>query len=430
MPRELISSDTTLRSIKPSDPRKRISDGDGLYLLLFVKGGSHGWRLDYTFQGKRKTLSLGTYPDTGLKLARSKAAAARELIAANIDPSARRKETKQSIERQAEADERAALGLPALDSFEHVAREWYDIRHKDWAPSYGVKVLGRLEADVFPRLGSLPIAQITPPEILEVLRLIEQRGVVETAHRALDSCGQVFRYAVATGRATSNPARDLKDALRKPQVQHFPAITDPSRLADLLRASDGYRGSHVVRTALKLAPLVLLRPGELRHARWEEFDLDAAVWTVPAARMKRKLQGKLHGKPHIVPLATQVIAALKELKPFTGPAGLVFPGGRHRDRPMSDAAVNAALRAMAFEKDEITAHGFRATARTIMVERLGVPESVIEAQLAHAVKDSLGRAYNRTEFLAERRSMMQRWADYLDQLRTGEIPPSLPPSAD
>jgi len=421
MPRNLIGSDTSIRSIKPGDERRRLTDGDGLYLLLFVKGGAHGWRFDYSIDGKRKTLSLGTYPTIGLALAREKAEAARKLVAQGVDPSAARKAVRASHAEANEASKRKEAGLPALNSFEQVAREWYDVRRGDWAESYGVKILGRLVADVFPYIGARPIAQIDPPELLKVLRRIEERGVVETAHRALENCGQIFRYAVATGRAVSNPARDLKDALRKPVVQHFPAITSPARFGDLLRACDGYRGTHVVRTALKLAPMVLLRPGELRHARWEEIDLKAALWTVPAARMKRKKVGKLHGAPHLVPLSTQAVEALTELQPLTGRSAYVFPGERSHERPMSDAAINAAFRAMGFGQDEVTGHGFRATARTIMVEHLGVEEAVIEAQLAHAVKDSLGRAYNRTEFRVERTAMMQRWADYLDELRVGGL---------
>lgn len=419
MPRNLIGSDTALRSIKSGDSRRRISDGDGLYLLLFVKGGAHGWRFDYSILGKRKTLSLGTYPTVGLSIARERAEAARQLVVKGVDPSAARKEARATIAQAQEAAQRAQAGMPALESFEHVAREWYEVRRGDWAPSYGIKIIGRLEADVvFPYVGARPIGEIDAPELLKVLRRIEARGVVETAHRALENCGQVFRYAVATGRVLSNPARDLKDALRKPVVQHFPAITDPKRLGELLRACDGYRGTHVVRTALKLAPMILLRPGELRHARWEEIDLDAALWTVPAARMKRKKVGKLHGKPHLVPLSTQAVEAFRELQPLTGRSAYVFPGERSHERPMSDAAINAALRAMGFGQDEVTGHGFRATARTILAEHLGVNESVIEAQLAHAVKDSLGRAYNRTEFRVERASMMQTWADYLEQLRS------------
>ncbi|MDO8263723.1 MAG: integrase arm-type DNA-binding domain-containing protein [Gallionella sp.] len=419
MTRSLIPSDTTIRNIKPGDPRKRLSDGEGLYLLLFVNGGAHGWRLDYTIHGKRKTLSLGTYPDTGLKLAREKAEHGRQLVAAGADPSDRRKAIKAQHAQTREASVREASGLPTLGSFEEVAREWFDTRRGDWAASYGDKIIRRLEVDVFPWLGREPAGSITPPQLLEVLRRIEGRGVIETAHRALENCGQVFRYAVATGRAVSNPARDLKDALRKPVVKHFPAITDPLRLGELLRACYGYRGGHVVRAALRLVPLLLLRPGELRHAQWVEFDLDAALWIVPAERMKREKNGKLTGKPHIVPLPLQAVATLRELHTVTGTGVYVFRGERHHHRPMSENTVNAALRAMGFGADEVVGHGFRATARTMMAERLGLPEAVIDAQLAHAVPDSLGRAYNRTQFEAQRREMMQTWANYLDGLRVG-----------
>jgi integrase len=419
MARSLIPSDTTIRTIKAGDPRKRLSDGDGLYLLLFVKGGAHGWRLDYTIHGRRKTLSLGTYPDTGLKAARAKAERARELVAAEVDPSDERKQATARHAQAREANEREAAGLPATGSFEEVAREWFENRRGEWAASYGDKIIRRLEVDVFPWIGRDEVGSITPPKLLEVLRRIEARGVIETAHRALENCGQVFRYAVVTGRALSNPARDLKDALRKPDVKHFPAITEPLRLGELLRACYGYQGTHVVRAALRLVPLLLLRPGELRHARWQEFDLDAAVWTVPAARMKREKAGKLHGKPHVVPLTWQALDTLRELHTLTGGGEYVFRGERHHDRPMSENTVNAALRALGFGADEVVGHGFRATARTMMAERLGLPEAVIEAQLGHAVKDSLGRAYNRTEFEAQRRDMMQTWADYLDKLRLG-----------
>ncbi len=417
MAHALIPSDTKLRNIKPGDPRKRISDGEGLYLLLFVNGGAHGWRLDYTIHGKRKTLSLGTYPDTGLKLAREKAIQARELVAAGTDPSNLRKEAKAQYVQSRVVEERAAAGLPAAGSFEDVAREWFNNRRDDWAVSYGDKIMRRLEVDVFPWIGRKATDSITPPQLLEVLRKIEGRGVIETAHRALENCGQVFRYAVATGRAVSNPARDLKDALRKPVVKHFPAITDPVRFGELLRACAGYQGTRVVRAALQLAPMLLLRPGELRHAQWVEFDLDAALWTVPSERMKREKVGKLNGVPHIVPLPSQAVTTLRELKTVTGEGDYVFRGERHHHRPMSENTVNAAMRAMGFGADEAVGHGFRATARTMLAERLNVPEAVIEAQLAHAVSDSLGRAYNRTKFEDQRREMMQTWANYLEKLR-------------
>ncbi|WP_399681613.1 tyrosine-type recombinase/integrase [Xenophilus sp.] len=388
MPRNLITSDKALRSIKPGDPRRRISDGDGLYLLLFVNGGAHGWRFDYTFAGRRKTLSLGTYPTVGLGLARSKAQEARKRVAEGVDPSAARKALRAAQEAANEAKAREGAGLPKIDSFEHVAREWFALRRAEWADLYASKVIARLEANVFPYIGGRPIAEIGPAELVAVLRRIEERGVIETAHRVHVSIGQVFRYAIATGRALSNPARDLKDVLKKAVVRHFPAITDPKRLGELLRAIDGYRGTPVVRTALRLAPLVFVRPGELRKARWEEFDLDAGMWTVPAVRMKRKREAKLNGEPHLVPLARQAVEILQDLQPLTGGSPYVFRGERHHDRPMSDAAVNAALRAMDFSGEEVTGHGFRATARTIMVEQLGIPEAVIEAQLAHAVKDA------------------------------------------
>jgi integrase len=413
MARSLIPSDTTIRNIKAGDTRKRLTDGEGLYLLLFVKGGAHGWRFDYSIHGKRKTLSLGTYPATGLKLAREKADAARQLVAAGVDPS----ENRQA--KRAEHAERAA-SAPS-NTFEAVAREWYDVRREDWAPSYGAKIIRRLEVDVFPWIGKLGLDAITPPQLLQVLRRIESRGVIETAHRALENCSQVFRYAVATGRATTDPGRDLKDALKKPLPTHFPAITDPKRLGEFLRAAEGYQGTHVVRAALRLTPMLLLRPGELRHARWTEFDLEGAAWSIPAARMKGKKAAKERGKPHFVALPRQAIEVLRELQPLTGEGDYVFRGERHHDRPMSDAAVLAAMRAMGFSADEVTSHGFRATARTILAEHLGYPAEVIEAQLAHAVRDQLGTAYNRTSFIAERVKMMQAWADYLDECRTGNV---------
>lgn len=420
MPRHLIPSDLTIRAIKPGDARKRLSDGDGLVLLLFVNAdGEHGWRFDYRFGGKRNMLSLGMYPDTTLAIARRKADAARHLLAEGFDPSQKRKAERETLAKVREADAREAQGLPPLDSFEAVAREWYAVKRDQWAASYGDKIIARFEADVFPWIGKHPIANITPPQVLEVMRRIEARGVVETAHRALQDSSQVFRYAVAIGKATTNPARELKDALRRPNSRHFPAIIDPKRFGELLRACDDYAATPVVRAALKLAPMLLLRPGELRFAQWSEIDLDAAMWTVPAVRMKRELRAKLHGAPHLVPLPKQAVAVLRELHMVTGHGPMVFRGERHHDRAMSENTVNAALRAMGFPQDEVTGHGFRATARTMLHERLGFDPHVIEAQLAHSVRDSLGRAYNRTEFLEQRRKMLQAWADYLDKLRRG-----------
>lgn len=409
-------TDTAIRKAMPGPKTRKLSDGKGLYLELSPAGG-RWWRLKYRIAGVEKRISLGTYPETSLKAAREKMEEARALVAQGIDPSEARKVAKQEAAHQDEQAQREAQGLPLHGSFESVAREWFDTRKDEWAPTYAQKIFRRLEADVFPWLGKLPVQHITPPMVLEVLRKAENRGVIETAHRVLETCGQVFRFAVATGRIESNPARDLKDALRKPMVQHFAAITEPKRFGELLRAIDSYRGTPVVCAALRLMPLMLLRPGELRQAQWDEIDLHAATWTVPAARMKREKVGKIYGKPHIVPLPTQAVAIFEALKPLTEHSQYVFRGERSAQRPMSDAAINAALRTLGFSADEVTGHGFRASARTMIVERLGIAESVVEAQLAHSVRDNLGRAYNRTEFMEERVRMMQQWADYLDTLR-------------
>jgi integrase len=426
MARHLIPSDATIRNIKAGNTRGRLSDGEGLYLKPFVKGASHGWRLDYMVHGKRKTLSLGTYPATTLALARRKADECRTLVQQGIDPSDTRKQAKAATAQRHEAERLADAGLPAVGSFEAVARAWHEKERHDWSVGYGDKVLTRLEADVFPYVGRRRITDITVSELLGVLRKIEARGAIETAHRALESCSQVFKFAVQEELISSNPARDLKGALRKTKPRHFPAIVKPERLAQLLKAGDAYAGTPVVRAALHLAPMLLLRPGELRHAQWAEFDLDAARWLIPAARMKRKLDGKLNGPPHLVPLPLQAVKVLRELHPLTGSGAMVFRGERHHDRPMSENTVNAALRAMGFPAEEVTGHGFRATARTLLAERLNVAEAVIEAQLAHTVADSLGRAYNRTQFVEQRVTMMQTWADYLDKLRQGGDVVALP----
>ena len=419
MARNLIPSDATIKAIRLGDARKRLADGDGLFLLLFVKGGAHGWRFNYTFHGRRKTLSLGTYPDTALAIARRKADAARQLVADDLDPSQKRKAERAGYAQDRIANEREAQGLPPLDSFEAVAREWFAVKRDGWAASYADKIIARLDADVFPWIGRVPVGSVTPPQLLKVMRRIEARGVVETAHRALRDSSQVLRYAVATGKANTNSALDLKGALRRADPKHFPAIIEPKRFGELLRACDNYAATPVVRAALKLAPMLLLRPGEFRFAEWSEIDLDTAMWTVPAMRMKRELRAKLHGAPHLVPLPKQAVAVLGELRSLTGSGPLVFRGERHHDRAMSENTINAALRAMGFPADEVTGHGFRATARTMLHERLGFDPNVIEAQLAHSVRDSLGRAYNRTEFVEQRRKMLQAWADYLDQLRLG-----------
>lgn len=400
-------TDTQIRNAKPADKPLRLYDDRGLYLEVSAKGGKW-WRLKYSFVGKPRLLSLGTYPDTGLKAVREKRDQARRLIAQGVDPSAVRKA------------EKASRSEVAVNSFEAVAREWHTTIHSaQVSAGHAARTLIRLEQDVFPWLGGLPIGEIKAPQLLQAMRRVEARGAIETAHRALQACGQVFRYAIATGRAERDPTPDLRGALKPVLVQHMAAITDPKRVAELLRAIESYKGMPITRAALQLAPLVFVRPGELRKAEWVEFDLDMAEWRIPAARMKRTKQEKLSGVDHVVPLSRQAMSVLRELHPLTGHGRFLFPSPRTGERPMSDNGVLSALRRMGFPSDEMTGHGFRAMARTLLAERLNVDETIIEAQLAHAVKDSLGRAYNRTQFLEQRRKMLQTWADYLDKLREG-----------
>jgi integrase len=392
-------SDVQVRTAKPKEKDYKLSDGQGLYLLANTTGGKL-WRLDYTFASKRKTLALGNYPSISLADARQRRDDAKKLLANGVDPGAIKKALKASMVAETE------------NSFETVAREWHMKFSGTWSPSHTETTLRRLQADVFPVIGDTPINEIKAPELLAMLRRIESRGALETAHRVRTICGQVFRYAVATGRAERNPAADLKGALPPYTKGNHPAITDPKEVAPLLRCIDGYQGSFVVKCALQLAPLFFVRPGELRQAEWREFDFETAEWNIPAERMKMKVA-------HLVPLSRQAIDILKELHALTGRGRYVFPCHRSVARPMSNNAVNAALRRMGFDKETMTGHGFRATARTILDEVLQVRPDFIEHQLAHAVKDPNGRAYNRTAHLAERRRMMQLWADYLDGLKAG-----------
>lgn len=390
-------TDTAIRTAKPEAKARKLADERGLFLLVTPSGGKW-WRFKYRFDGKEKLLSLGIYPDVSLKSARERRDDARRLLADGVDPGEHRKATKTM------RAERAA------NSFEVVAREWFAKYSATWVPSHGDRILRRLERDIFPWLGGRPVAEINAPELLTVLRRIEDRGALETAHRALQNCGQVFRYAIATGRAERDPSQDLRGALPPPRKTHHAAITEPDSIGPLLRAMDAYAGAFVTKCALRLAPLVFVRPGELRQAEWPEFDLDGAVWEIPADRMKMK-------QAHIVPLATQAVDILRALGELTGGRRYVFPSARTYDRPMSNNAVLAALRRMGFEKDEMSGHGFRAMARTVLDEVLGFRVDWIEHQLAHAVKDPNGRAYNRTAHLKQRREMMQAWADYLDKLK-------------
>lgn len=400
MPKRIAPlTDTKVRNAKPQANEVKFFDGGGLFLLVTPSGGKL-WRLKYRFEGKERQLTFGSYPEVSLATARLKRDTAREQIAAGIDPGEVRKAKKAAKVTQEE------------NSFEVVAREWHKKFSSTWTDGHAVTIMSRMERDLFPWLGAKPIGEIRAPELLAALRRVESRGALETAHRIRTIAGQVFRYAVATGRAERDPAADLRGALPPTSKNHHAAITEPKEVAALLRAIDGYQGGFVVKCALQLAPLVFVRPGELRQAEWAEIDLDAAEWNIPAERMKMKVA-------HLVPLPAQALAILRELNGLTGNSRYVFPSGRSFVRPMSNNAVNAALRRMGFEKDEMTGHGFRAMARTILDEVLQIRPDYIEHQLAHAVRDPNGRAYNRTAHLAERRKMMQTWADYLEQLKAG-----------
>lgn len=419
---------SALKKTATSGQAVTIKDGDGLTLIARPDGAGW-WRLRYWLAGRENRLSFGTYPEVTLKQARQRRDEARALIAAGTDPSEARKADKVAQAAKAEARRLADAGLPGPGTFEHVAREWHAHMAPSWSEGHAVKVLALLVNDLFPFIGAQPLTDLTAPELLKHARRIEARGAVETAYRALKAAGAVFRYGVQHGHCQSDPTRDLKGAILLPVPEHRAAVTDPVKLGELLRAIDGYHGTPVVRAALALAPLVFLRPGELRKAEWSEFDLDGAVWTIPAERMKGRLKAKQNGPDHVVPLAPQAVAILRDLHPLTGAGRYVFPNPLTPDRPLSDNGVLSALRRMGFGTDEVTGHGFRATARTIAAERLGVAPEVIEAQLAHRVPDALGRAYNRALFLEQRRELMTRWADYLDRLRTGAQVVALPPRA-
>lgn len=384
-------TDTAIRAAKPASRPLRLFDEAGLYLEVAPSGGKW-WRLKYRILGKEKRLSLGVYPEVGLKEARARRDEARKLIATGTDPSDARKAA------------RLAGGEEAANTFEALAREWLAMKAKEWVPSHLSKMTARLELYAFPAIGKRPIAAITAPEVLAVSRKLQGRGVISTAHRVQQACGQVFRYAVATARATRDPVGDLRGALPSVRKEHFAAITDPKKLPALLIALHGYAGGPVVRAALKLAPLLFVRPGELRTMEWAHVDFDAAEWRFTTSKT---------GTAHIVPLATQALEVLRELHALMGQGRYAFATARGGRRPMSENGVLVAMRSLGISADEMTGHGFRATARTILDEVLGFRVDWIEHQLAHAVKDSNGRAYNRTAHLPERRKMMQAWADYL-----------------
>ncbi len=398
MPRRTIPlAPLQISNAKPKEKEYKLSDGGGLYLLVTPSGGKL-WRLKYRFEGRERKLALGAFPEISLAEARQRRDEARELVAKGIDPSAARKE-----EEAARAKEQ--------ETFEVVAREWHATFLPQWAPTTAKAILAMLARDVFEEIGDKPFGEIDAPVLLAMLRRIEARGAAYTAHRVRGLCGQVFRYGLATGRCDRDPSADLRGAITPIKTKHRAATTDPKELAPLLRILDDYRGSLVVQCALRLMPLVFVRPGELRTMQWADVDLDKAEWSYLVSKTETQ---------HIVPLSRQALAILHEIRPVTGTSPYVFPSGRTNARPMSDMALNAAMRRMGIDtKTEITGHGFRAVARTILDEVLGFRPDFIEHQLAHAVRDPLGRAYNRTAHLKERRKMMQAWADYLDELKSG-----------
>lgn len=399
-------TDTFIRNLKPGTAAASSKHADGLGLYLYLKQAGKYWRMNYRLAGKQKTLSLGTYPAVSLAKARQRRDKARELLADGIDPSTAKREDKQ-----AKAD-------AAANTFEAVARDWLKKTQGKRAAITQLKVATWLEKDAFPFIGHLPISTIGPRDVLEkVVRKVEARGAIDTAHRLKQLCGQVFRYAVVTGTAERDVTSDLREALETKKVKHNAAVTDPAQLGALMRSIHAYAGHTTTVAALKLTPLLFVRPGELRTMEWSEVDLEASEWRIPGSKMKMKLD-------HLVPLCTQALELLRDVQPVTGHGRYVFPSLRTGERPMSENTINSALRAMGYSKEMHSAHGFRATARTIMDEVLGERVDFIEHQLAHMVKDANGRAYNRTAHLPARREMMQRWADYLDTLRVGIVVPT------
>jgi len=388
-------SQVKCKNAKPQPRTYRLFDEKGIYLEVTPKG-QKWWRFKYRFNGKEKRISLGVFPEIGLKEARDSRDDARQQLRNNVDPSAIRKARKLSNARAND------------NSFEILAREWHTKQSSVWSQSYADDVLQRMERNAFPIIGQTPIHEISTAEILDMLRRMEKRGIRETTYRIRAISSQIFRYAIVTGRAEHDPAADLIGSLTPRKRNHFATITDPNKIGQLLRAINEYEGAFVTSVALRLAPYVFVRPGELRRAEWSEIDFDDTLWRIPADKMKK-------GIAHVVPLATQSIALLKEIQEFTGNGKYVFPSIRTPLRPMSENTINAALRRLGYLKDEITGHGFRSMASTRLNE-MGWSSDIIERQLAHTEKNAVRGAYNFAEYLPGRRKMMQAWADYLDSL--------------
>ena len=388
---------TTVKQAKPKDKAYKLADGRGLFLFV-TSSGARYWRYKYRYAGKEKQLALGVYPEVSLADARDRHQEARDKLKHGIDPGEVRKV------------EKLTRHLAAAESFEAIAREWFAVKQHDRSKGHRDRTLRALEKDLFPVLGSRPISAITAPELLAVLRRIEARGAVETAHRAKQTAGQIFRYAVATGRAERDPSGDLKGALKPATKEHYSAITTPAEAGKLMLAIDEFEGTVVVKAALFLSAMLFQRPGEIRHMEWSEINWDEERWEIPAEKMKSK-------QAHIVPLAPQATAILRELHSLTGRRRFVFPSARGASRCMSENTIRVALRTLGYTNEQMTAHGFRAMARTLLDEVFGYRVDWIEHQLAHAVRDPNGRAYNRTAHLEGRKTMMQGWADYLDNLK-------------
>lgn len=390
----------------PGKTRARLACSGGLYLEV-SPAGSKRWFYKYRKDGKEGRMALGSYPEVGAKDARKARDAAKLKKSTGVDPVQVRKL------------EKLKATTTEGETFKATALEWYAMKQDSWSSHYAIREKRNLEKDLFPYLGSRRIGDIEAIEVLAAVRMVEERGALDVAHRVLTTAGQVWRYAVATGRTKRDITADIRGALKPHHGKHFAAITDPVKLGELIRVIRGYQGGPIVRAALQLAPMLFQRPGELRAAEWAEFDLDGAMWTIPAARMKRSVEGKRNGAPHQVPLPMQAVEILRKLYPLTGHGLLVFHGERSHERPISDNTLRAALLTLGYGPDVQSVHGFRATARTLLAEELNIDPLVIEAQLAHAVKDANGRAYNRTQYLKHRTAMMQQWADYLDKLAAG-----------
>ena len=391
-------TDIKVKNAKPKGKPYKLAAGRGLHLLVKSDGSKH-WQFRFRFEGKENTIAIGRYPEVSLTNAEKKATSALELIDGGINPSENKKASKAS-----------KTGVLA-NSFEVVAREWAISYFTNKSASHKERTIRRLESYIFPWLGNKPISEITAPQILEVIKRIENLNKLETAHRTMQAASQVFRHAVQTGRALRDPTVDLRGALPATVVKHMAAFTEPKEIAELLRAIDGFTGSFTVQCALRLSPLVFARPSELRTAKWADLDLDAKEWRYKVSKTKTM---------HLVPLSTQAAKLFADIKALSGHGEFVFQGGHDPKKPMSAAAINAALKRMGYDtQKDITAHGFRAMARTILHERLNIDPYVIEHQLAHKVPDALGTAYNRTKFIEQRVTMMQQWADYLDELKAG-----------